>query len=172
MSQCEHVWAAWPANPVVCTECGIKHQDFFRIAQPCRRCLGETKNKKECPGCGTPVAYAPPPKKARPKQELEGTIKERIRAAVIAEGCLCWVHTVDNRNIRTGLGIGTADLICVVPPNGRFLGIEIKRPKYSPSDVSHKQRNWLEVVRKFGGVTGIATNVEEALALIQECRQS
>lgn len=140
--------------------------------QPCRGCGAETVNKKVCPWCLLAVLYVAPAKKERPKQELESTIKERIRAAVIAEGCLCWVHTVDNRNIRTGLGIGTADLICVVPPHGRFLGIEIKRPKYSPSDVSQKQRNWLEVVRKFGGVTGIATNVEEALALVQECRQS
>lgn len=134
--------------------------------QPCRQCGAETKNKKDCPVCFAPVVYVPPK-----KAEREAPIKARIRAAVIEAGCLAWVHNVDNRNIHTGLGLGTADIICVVPPHGRLVGIEVKRPKYSPSDVSEAQRCWLAAVRKFGGVSGIATNVAEALALVDEARQ-
>jgi len=139
------------------------------VKQPCAKCEAETKGKRECPACGTLVVYVPPAKKAKPP--LESRIKADIRAAVIAEGCLCWVHNVDNRFLSTGLGLGTSDLICVVPPYGRFLGIEIKRPGYEPSRVSDNQRAWLAAVRKFGGVTGIATNVTEALALVHEARQ-
>ena len=137
--------------------------------QPCSKCGAETKNKKACPSCGSPVVYVAPSKKAKPP--LESSIKAKIRAAVIARGCLCWVHNVDNRSMSTGLGLGTADLICVVPPHGRFLGIEIKRPGYEPSRVSHNQIAWLAVVRQFGGTSGIATTVEEALALVREAAQ-
>ncbi len=94
----------------------------------------------------------------------------RIRDAVIEHGCLAWIHNVDNRNLATGLGLGTADIICVVPPHGRFLGIEVKRPDYTPSEVKHNQRCWLAAVRQFGAVSGIASNVTEALALVTEAR--
>lgn len=139
------------------------------IVQPCDACGAETKNKKDCPTCGAPVVYVPPTKRAKPP--LESKIKADIRAAVVKAGVLAWVHNVDNRTMHTGLGLGTSDLICVVPPLGRFLGIEVKRPGYQPSRVNDNQRAWLDVVRRFGGVTGIATNVSEALALVEEARQ-
>lgn len=139
------------------------------IKQPCRSCGGETKNKKACPACGAPVVYVAPPKKAKPP--LESDVKRRVRKAVIAAGCQCWVHNIDNRFLSTGMGIGTSDLICVVPPFGRFLAIELKRPGYHPSDVSDAQRAFLASVRLFGGVSGIATCEAEALALVSEARQ-
>lgn len=138
------------------------------ITIPCAKCGAETKNKKECPVCGITVTYTPRAKALKP--DLEKIIKARIRKAVIDAGCIVWVHNVDNRTMHTGLGLGTSDLICIVPPLGRFLGIEVKRPKYSPSDVSDEQRKWLAVVRRFGGVSGIATCEYEALALVAEAR--
>ncbi len=132
----------------------------------CHSCGADTTRKKTCPKCHMPVVYVPPK-----KRELEQPIKLRIRDALIDAGVLCWIHNVDNRNLSTGLGLGTADIICVVPPSGRFLGIEVKRPKYEPSDVSHKQRCWLAVVRQFGGCSGIATDVQQALALLAEARR-
>ena len=143
--------------------------DFsVKTVQPCAKCVAETRHKKACPVCKAPVVFVA---KKRVKAPLESDVKKRLRALVIAEGCLCWVHNVDNRLMFTGLGLGTADLICVVPPFGRFLGIELKRPGYSPSDVSDNQRSWLAAVRRFGGVSGIATCEAEALALIREARQ-
>lgn len=105
------------------------------------------------------------------KRELELPIKRRIREAVAAAGCMAKIHDVDNRQLKTGLGRGVSDIICIVPPHGRFLGIEVKRPKYSPSDVSDEQRAFIAAVRHFGGVAGIATSVDEALALVAEARQ-
>jgi hypothetical protein len=135
--------------------------------QPCRVCGHETKHRKECLSCRTPVLYVA---RVKPKTELELPIKARIRAAVVAAGCIVWVHDVDYRLGKTGLGKGTSDLICIVPPLGRFLGIEVKRPGYSPSDVRPDQRAWLEAVRKFGGISGIATCEAEALALVDQAR--
>lgn len=106
----------------------------------------------------------------KPKPELEKGIEIRIRVALNAEGVMVMKHHVDNRAARTGLGLGVADLICIVPPFGRFLAIEVKRPGYSPSDVREVQKRWLPLVRRHGGVAGIATSVEEALALLEEAR--
>lgn len=119
--------------------------------------------------CDRHAVYVPPPPKA--KRELETPIKKRCHAAVMATGhVIGWIHDVDYRLGKTGLGLGTSDTIYVVAPFGRFLGIEYKRVGYSPSDVSPAQRAWLAAVRKFGGVSGIATCEAEALALLAEAR--
>lgn len=132
-------------------------------------CGADTTNKRVCTACMAAVTYIDVPRKPKPKPELESAIKSRIRAALIKEGALVWIHNVDNRLLHTGLGIGTGDIICVVPPHGRFLGIECKRPGRKPTA---DQERWLAVVRQFGGVGGVATNVEDAVALLLEARQS
>lgn len=138
------------------------------IKQPCRACGSETKHRRTCPRCAVPVVYVAPP-----KRELEQPIKKRIQAAVRDAGCAAWIHNIDNRQLHTGLDAkGVSDLICIVPPHGRFLAIEVKRPKYSPSDVTPDQRAFLAAVRHFGGVSGIATCVEDALALVAEAQQA
>ncbi len=119
--------------------------------------------------CDRHAVYVP---HVKVKQELEQPIKKRIQAALRAEGCAAWIHNIDNRNLRTGLDAkGVSDLMCIVPPRGVTLAIEVKRPKYSPSDVTQDQRSFLAAVRHFGGVSGIATCVAEALALVAEARQ-
>ncbi len=130
----------------------------------CHACGENTTQKKDCPKCNSPVRYVPP---VKPKRELESSIKARIRAALVADGVCCWIHNIDNRQLHTGLGLGTADIICVVPPHGRFLAIEVKRPGGKSSD---NQDRWLAAVRRFGGVGGIATSVAEALALVAQAR--
>lgn len=69
---------------------------------------------------------------------------------------------------RTGLAVGSADLIGLVPPSGRFIAIECKRPK--GGRVTERQRAWLDVVRRCGGVAGIARSVDEAMTLVDEAR--
>ncbi len=107
-------------------------------------------------------------------EPLEKGIEIQIRVAIGAAGHIVWKHTVEachhcgkRPTKRTGLGEGASDLICIHKATGRFIGIEVKRPKYSPSDVRPRQRVWLETVRRWGGVTGIATSVEEALAIVE-----
>ncbi len=119
--------------------------------------------------CDKHAIYVPKPKKPRAKPELEQPIKMRIRDALIAAGCMVKVHNVDNRQMATGLGRGVPDLFCVVPPHGRTLFVEVKRPKVGV--VSDAQESFMLAVRKFGGVAGVATCVEDALALLTEARQ-
>lgn len=129
------------------------------------KCGKSTTNKLVCLHCGKPVLYVAKPKVKPP---LESTVKAAIRMRLVSEGVLCWVHNVDNRLMHTGLGLGTADIIGLVPPYGRFLGIEVKRPgrKASPDQIK-----WLAVVRQFGGVSGVATSIEEAMVLVEEARR-
>ncbi len=132
----------------------------------CRECSADCTHKKCCPKCGAPVVYVAPK-----KPEREKPIRERVTAALVAAGVMVKTHTIDNRHTNaSGLGVGTSDLICIVPPHGVFLAIEMKRPKYSPSDVTAAQRAFLVAVRHFGGVSGIATCEAEALALVHEAR--
>ncbi len=108
---------------------------------------------------------------AKPSVEREKGIEIRIRVALAAAGVMVMKHHVDNRgHKRTGLGLGVADLICIVPPMGRFVAIEVKRPGYTPSDVRPDQRRWLAIVERFGAISGIATTVEEALAIVERAR--
>lgn len=132
----------------------------------CEMCGADIKHKKVCPKCDVPIVYRPVVKVKAP---LESVVKAQIRAALVETGVCCWVHNVDNRNLSTGLGLGVSDLICIVPPHGRFLAIEVKRPGGKPSD---DQLRWLAVVRKFGGVSGVATCVEQALDLLKEARNA
>ena len=115
-----------------------------------------------------------PKKKAR---ESERSVQLRVITALAARGVLVLTHTVEacyrcraKPTKKVGLGRGTIDLICIVPPYGRFLGIEMKKPKYSPSDVDPDQRKWLAVLRRYGAITGIASSEEEALALLKEAQ--
>lgn len=112
------------------------------------------------------------------KEPLERAIELRIRVALNAAGALCWKHTVETCHgcgqrptARTGLGLGCADLICIVPPFGRFLAIEVKRPSTRNAKRDEHQRRWMAVVRRHGGVAGVATSEAEAMALLEEARR-
>lgn len=107
--------------------------------------------------------------------ELEKSLQSRIHMAVAAAGGVMVMRNnvglvkKGPHWIRYGLGNGSADLIAVVAPWGRFLGIEVKRTK--GSKVREDQERWLAVIRRYGGVTGIAKSVEDALRLVEEARQ-
>lgn len=117
-------------------------------------------------------------------EPLEKQIETAIRVALTTEGVMVMKHHVDNRGqrpcpvcghqdaargARTGLGLGVADLVCVVPPTGRLLAIEVKRPS-TRKRLRDDQERWLAVVRRFGGVTGVAASVSEAEVLLREAR--
>lgn len=110
--------------------------------------------------------------------ESEKTVETRTRIALVAAGVLVMKHTVEachkcraRPSERTGLGKGASDLICIVPPLGRIVVIEMKKPGYSPSDVRPDQHCFIRVVRRFGGIGGVASSPEEALALIEQARR-
>lgn len=108
-------------------------------------------------------------------EEKEHETKAKITSALIASGVLVWNNPVgrgkapSGRWLQWGLCTGSADLIGLVPPYGRFLGIETKKPKGGVE--SEDQRRWIELVRRWKGVAGFARTVEEALALANEARR-
>jgi hypothetical protein len=107
--------------------------------------------------------------------EAERDTLEQIRLAVSSAGGVMvmrnnvGVAKHGKRFVRFGLGNGSSDLICCVAPYGRLLGIEVKRPK--GGKVSPDQERWMKWIRLYGGVTGVAKNVAQALALVNEARQ-
>lgn len=107
------------------------------------------------------------------KVPLEREVEIRIMVAISAAGHMVWKHRIEacvhchkKPTKLTGLGEGTSDIIAIHRSTGRFVGIEVKRPGYSPSDVRPVQHKWLATVARFGGVTGIATSEEEAMAIM------
>ncbi len=94
---------------------------------------------------------------------------DSIRAALCAvDGVRVWRNNVGvdtMRGIRYGLGVGSPDLVGIAW--GRFVGLEVKTPT---GRVSKEQTMWLDMVRRFGGVAGVARSVEDAIAIVEEAR--
>lgn len=109
--------------------------------------------------------------------EAEKDVLDAIRTAVVRAGCMCMRNNIGAAKlgghwVKFGLAKGSGDLICIVPPSGRFLSIEVKRPKKdatTPERVKD-QAQWAEMVRMMGGVAGIAKSVADALDLVAEAK--
>jgi len=50
--------------------------------------------------------------------------------------------------------------------DGRVIAIEVKRPA-TRNALTDEQRQYLEQVRAAGGLAGVATSVEEAVAIVE-----
>ena len=70
--------------------------------------------------------------------------------------------TNGERVIRYGLAPGSADLVGCV--NGRFVGLEVKRPGETPRP---DQALWANLVRAKSGLVETVTSVEDALAVVR-----
>lgn len=111
----------------------------------------------------------------------ETAIQRRIMLALSEAGCTIWrnetsgawvgkqlhragdqVTLTNARMIRFGLAVGSSDLVGIAP-DGRFLAVEVKTKTGRPSA---EQINFIEAVRRAGGIAGIARCPEEALELI------
>ena len=76
--------------------------------------------------------------------------------------------------VRYGMKKGVSDLIgyqrIIITPDmigreiARFLAIEVKVEKRKPSP---EQVNFIQAVERFGGISGIARSVEEAVEIIE-----
>lgn len=71
--------------------------------------------------------------------------------------------------LRYGLAVGSADLVGLVAPSGRFLALEVKAPG---GRATAEQEGWLALVRRMGGHACIVRSVDDALAALEEaCRR-
>tara|TARA_Y100001973_G_scaffold105035_2_gene176730 strand:- start:2839 stop:3162 length:324 start_codon:yes stop_codon:yes gene_type:complete len=68
----------------------------------------------------------------------------------------------DARMMTFGLCVGSSDIIGITP-EGRFLAVEVKTAKGKPTK---EQLNFIEQVRKAGGIAGIARSPQDALDLL------
>ncbi len=79
---------------------------------------------------------------------------------------------VDRRRggfIKYGLGKGSSDIVAIVAPYGRWLCIETKRGKGGRREPEQEQ--WLQWMKTYGAVTGVVTDPNDVLALVDEARR-
>jgi hypothetical protein len=79
----------------------------------------------------------------------------------------CWSCGAKPRK-TDGMGVGSSDLICCVPPYGRYLAIEVKSERGKPSP---EQLEFMDAVQHYRGVAGVARSVEEAFQLLDMARR-
>jgi hypothetical protein len=106
---------------------------------------------------------------------LERDVETEIRVAVMTTFARAWCqkHRIEpcpycggRPKKGQGLGIGAADLFLVMPPFGRLVCIEVKRPKLGR--VAAEQRQWGAAIQKSGAIYGIATSPEEGVELARK----
>ena len=74
-------------------------------------------------------------------------------------------RTEDGRKIRTGLCVGSSDLIGYY--REKFLAIEVKS---KTGRVSFDQQNFINQVNASGGIAFVARSVEEAVSKFNLCK--
>lgn len=67
-----------------------------------------------------------------------------------------------------GLGVGSPDLILILAPGGRLVGLEVKRPG---EDATSEQLRVHAIWRRFGAVVAVVHDVEEARAVLDDARR-
>jgi penicillin-binding protein-related factor A (putative recombinase) len=84
------------------------------------------------------------------------------------QGAYCW--RVNSGAIRDQKGYmvkmakaGTSDILGIY--KGRFLALEVKKPE-TRKNVTEKQTEFLETIKKNGGIAAVVTSPEEALHAI------
>jgi hypothetical protein len=98
----------------------------------------------------------------------ESDLQRAIRLAVgRSPDAVLWRNNVGfaaESRVRYGLCSGSSDLIGL-SRTGRFLAIEIKAHGGRLTD---EQTAFLDLVRRMGGVSGVARSVEDAMRLVEE----
>jgi len=96
------------------------------------------------------------------EQQLIGEILDYLRL----RGIFAWrqnaglvvIQSEDRRRVmRVGMK-GISDILGIIPPHGRFLAIEVKKPGRKPT--AH-QRAFLAEVKRMGGIALVAHSLED-----------
>ena len=97
------------------------------------------------------------------KGRLESEVSAGVQAYLALRGdCLCWRVNVGAAKfggffVKFGLR-GQADIQCVQAPNGRFIGVELKRE--IGGKLSGDQERWGAAVESAGGLYVVARDVD------------
>ncbi len=95
----------------------------------------------------------------------ESEIKAAIREYLNLRGIFNWPQWQGQFSVK-----GVPDLIAILPWGGRILGIEVKVPgwKFNPnSKHEREQAEFLESIRKSGGVAFFATSIDDVIKNLQ-----
>jgi hypothetical protein len=103
----------------------------------------------------------------------EGKLSDAIRDALATEpGLRVMRNSVGvvksrGRFYHTGLGNGSADLICVLAPAGRLVALEVKT---DDGEATPEQEGWLADMRALGAFAAVVRSPLQALAAIRRAR--
>ena len=78
------------------------------------------------------------------------------------------VATFGKAKVRYGLAKGSADLVGILAPSGRFVAIEVKTGQ---AVTTAEQVLFLALVRRNGGFAAVVRSLEEGFAAIERARQ-
>ena len=96
-----------------------------------------------------------------------------LSALALEPGVVAWRNNtgmarVHGSHVRFGLGSGSADIIGILRPGGRFVALECKTEK---GKASLEQHAWRTRVEEHGGVYGLVRSVQEARDVIAQARR-
>jgi len=119
----------------------------------------------------------PLPPRRRSTDRTESVIQSEIRRALGSRpDVVLWRNNTGalpdrtGRLVAYGLAVGSADLVGIVMRAdgvGVFLAIEVKDDR---GVVRPEQEKWIALVRRYGGVAGVARSVADAEALYREAK--
>lgn len=113
--------------------------------------------------------YSPPTNSQEVQMHAETALMNEIRVAlskdcIIFRGNVGKVRMADGRFFDTGLPKGFSDLFGFRKSDGRMVFVEVKT---AAGRVRPEQMQFLETVKKYGCLAGVARSVEDALAIIK-----
>lgn len=76
--------------------------------------------------------------------------------------------TNEVRHERYGLAPGSADLVGILAPSGRWFCLEVKTATGKPTD---EQLRWMRMVRRFGAFACVVRSIDEAAAALKRARE-
>ncbi len=77
-------------------------------------------------------------------------------------------RTNSTRVERYGLGVGSADLVAILAPSGRWFCLEVKS---STGRVEPEQTKWHERARRFGAFVAVVRSADEAREALARARR-
>lgn len=99
------------------------------------------------------------------RSATESDLTAQVIAAVKAHGWPAWRNAQYRRGKKHGgLGTGTSDVIACV--RGRFVALEVKKPK-DGVPVTPEQTAFLALVNRSGGVGVVVRSVAETAEVVQ-----
>ena len=101
-------------------------------------------------------------KETRIQNEIRLAVSQQCPHVTLWRNSIGTFKTQDGKWVQAGLPAGSSDLIGIC--NGRFVAIEVKLPGQKPRP---DQANFLEHVKKMGGIAGVATSVQEAIDILE-----